>query len=78
MVELFPPNFAEVGNFGVLSLVENIQENNVTDMMASLRELYPDMRMSVSELEQAMRNFDVIYDILPQYLKDLIDTIDVY
>ena len=73
---LFPPNFFEVGDAGVLSLVESIQESNVTDMVNyihnNLEEPIP-----IGTFEQLMRDFQVEYPLLPQYLKDKLDTIDI-
>lgn len=67
-------------DFGVtmMAMMENDQESKVQDMLNYLEEQYGDTPIEKEIVDQTLEDFDILYDLLPQYLKDEIDdNIDV-
>ena len=54
-----------------------LQESQVDDLFDEVMEKY-EGRISIQSLEMLFSKYEIAYDILPQYLKDRIDLIDVY
>lgn len=65
-----------VGDSATLAAWENDQEEKVYQMI----DFFNDDRwtfITAEDIDEAMENFDIDYLNLPQYLKDLIDKIDI-
>lgn len=78
MVDLIPNPF-QVGNIGMVSMYNDAQETNVNDMMNWIRRNYGfNVELSAATLTHLIDKFNIDYPNLPKYLKDVIDTIDVY
>ena len=60
-----------------LAMVCALQESQVDDLFDEVMEKY-EGRISVQSLEMLFSKYEIAYDVLPQYLKDRIDLIDVY
>lgn len=60
-----------------IPMVNVMQENQVGDMLRECFEKYQG-RMSVQSFEFLLRKYEITYDILPKYLKDKLDEVDVY
>ena len=65
-----------VGDISTIGLVHELMESQVDDMVDYLRSNYGGC-ITVDQLESAMDLFDIDYPLLPQYLKDRIDTFNV-
>ena len=70
----FDFNPFEVGNFSTLGCFENDQELKVNQLVNDFKYC----SVSVSELTNEMRSRGIVYNMLPQYLIDRIDEINVY
>lgn len=66
-------NLTEVGNPWVIGMVENDQELRVDEMLENISG-----PLSIDEFEDSMLKYGINYGILPQYLKDRLDEINVY
>lgn len=60
-----------------IAMIASLQESQVDDLFDEVMEKY-EGRISVQSLEMLFAKHEIVYDILPQYLKDRIDLIDVY
>lgn len=74
---MFSMDFTDVGNPCILGMVEDSMEGNVNDMISFIRNNEMDGYLTAQELERLFGEFDINYDMLPGYLKDRIDTIDI-
>ena len=69
-------NPIEIGNFSTIAAWENDQEMKVRQLL----DYFKDSRwvyITSKDMDRAITMFGIDYLFLPQYLKDLIDTIDI-
>lgn len=66
-------DFTEIGNPWIVGMVENDQELRIDELLNDI-----DAPISVEEFEDVMLKYGINYSVLPQYLKDKIDKIDLY
>lgn len=66
-------DFTEIGNPWIVGMVENDQELRIDELLNDI-----DAPISVEEFEDVMLKYGINYSVLPQYLKDRIDKIDLY
>lgn len=66
-------DFTEIGSPWIVGMVENDQELRIDELLNDI-----DDPISVEEFEDVMLKYGINYSVLPQYLKDKIDEIDLY
>lgn len=74
---MFDMDFTEVGNPCILGMAENEMEDHVDRMLAYIRLNKPYHDFTADEVKVLIDAYDIDYDMLPGYLKDKIDKIDI-
>lgn len=73
----FFPNPFEVGNLSTLGMIEDAMEDRVRNMVSDLKYKYG-LCVPAYVVTEEMQNREIPYEQLPQYMKDIIDELDVY
>ena len=73
----FYPNPWEVGNLSTIGMVEDDIENRVRDMVKDLKLRYG-LCVPAYVVTEEMYDRGIPYEYLPQYIKDIIDELEVY
>lgn len=73
----FFPNPFETGNLSTLGMVEDAMEKRVRDMVSDLKYQYG-LCVPAYVVTEEMQRREIPYELLPQYMIDIIDELDVY
>lgn len=73
----FFPNPLEVGDFSTIGMLEDAMENRVRDMVSDLKYQYG-LCVPAYVVTEELQRREIPYELLPQYMIDIIDELDVY
>lgn len=73
----FYPNPFEVGDLSTIGMIENDLEHHIRDMVKDLK-LHYGLYVPAYIVSEELEKREIPYYILPQYMKDIIDELEVY